>query len=98
MRSWSTRHTMVNPSVDWQARYVLGLIRSAGNPEYWQMTPAQARDWHNRKSGLLDVRPPVVFRVDDRAIAGPADDIALRIYTPRKPPRPFPALVWLHGG
>ena len=45
-----------NTPVNSQARDVLGLIRSAGNPEYWQMTPAQARDWHNRKSGLLDVQ------------------------------------------
>ena len=89
---------MEKPPVNWQARYVLGLIRSAGNPEYWQMTPAQARDWHNRKSGLLDVRPKTVFRVENRAIAGAAGDIALRIYTPREPAGAFPTLVWLHGG
>jgi acetyl esterase len=89
---------MAKPSVDWQARYVLGLVRSAGNPEYWQMTPVQARDWHNRKSGLLDVKPQAVFRVDDRAISGPGGDIALRIYTPREASTVFPVLVWLHGG
>ena len=52
--------------LDPQVQAVLDKIREAGNPEYWQMTPQQARDWHNRKgrhsrrearAGLRDQRP-----------------------------------------
>ncbi|MFO1324307.1 MAG: alpha/beta hydrolase [Burkholderiales bacterium] len=84
--------------VDPDVAAVLEKIRLAGNPEYWQMTPAEARDWHNRKAGMLDIKPAAVHRVDDRAIPGPAAPIAVRIYTPRAAYRPLPVLVWLHGG
>jgi acetyl esterase/lipase len=92
--SQSEKVTKLDPQVE----YVLGLVRKAGNPEYWQMTPAEARDWHNRKAGLLDIRRQWVFKAEDRRIAGPADEIPVRIYTPRYPSGAFPALVWLHGG
>jgi acetyl esterase len=84
--------------LDPQVGEVLALIRAAGNPEYWQMTPAQARDWHNRKAGLLDIKPAPVFERKDRRIAGPHGEIPLRIYTPRESGSALPVLVWLHGG
>jgi acetyl esterase/lipase len=84
----------VDPQVEW----VLARIREAGSPEYWQMTPQQARDWHNRKAGLLDVKPEPVFNVEDRTISSPATDIPVRIYTPRASDGALPVLVWLHGG
>ena len=84
--------------LDPQAEYVLGLVRQAGNRQYWEMTPREARYWHNRKSGILDVRPQPVFSVEDGHIDGPFTDIALRFYTPREPTGLFPVLVWLHGG
>ena len=77
---------------------MLARIRDAGNPVYWQMTPAEARDWHNRKAGLLDVAPEPMFAVDDRNVPGPASPIPIRVYTPRHSPEPLPVLVWLHGG
>jgi acetyl esterase/lipase len=73
-------------------------VKRAGNPEYWQMTPAQARESHNRKAGLLEIRRRWVFKVEDRRIPGPAVEIPVRIYTPRYPGGAFPVLVWLHGG
>ncbi len=84
--------------LDPQVQAVLDKIRDAGNPEYWQMTPAQARDWHNRKAGLLDVKPEPVFAAHDRSVPGPASGVPLRIYVPRPATGPFPVLVWLHGG
>jgi hypothetical protein len=35
-----------------QVQAELAKIRDAGTPEYWQMSPQQARDWHNRKAGF----------------------------------------------
>jgi acetyl esterase len=84
--------------LDPQVQAVLDKIRDAGNPEYWQMTPAQARDWHNRKAGLLDVKPEPVFLTRDKSVPGPAGGVPVRIYVPRPPAGPFPVLVWLHGG
>lgn len=84
--------------LDPQVEYVLDLVRKAGNPEYWQMTPEQARDWHNRKAAILDIEPQPVYRIEDRAVPGVAGDIPIRLYTPRAPSGSFPMLVWLHGG
>ena len=84
--------------LDPQAEKLLQLVRSSGNPEYWQMTPAQARYWHNRKAALLDVPPQPMFSVEDCGIDGPFTEVPLRLYTPRKPDGLFPVLVWLHGG
>jgi acetyl esterase len=84
--------------LDPQVEEVLAKIRAAGNREYWQMTPPEARDWHHRKARLLDIEPAPVREIQDRRIAGPAAEIPLRIYTPREAVSPFPALVWLHGG
>jgi acetyl esterase len=84
--------------LDPQVQAVLDKIRAAGNPEYWQMTPQQARDWHNRKAGILDVKPEPVFKTSDRSIPGPAGGIPIRIFMPRPTAEPLPVLVWLHGG
>ena len=84
--------------VDPQVAAVLEKIRIAGNPEYWQMTPAQAREWHNRKAGLLDIKPEPVHSVEDRVVRGIEADVPVRIYTPRAHDGPLPILVWLHGG
>ena len=84
--------------LDPQVVAVLDKIRAAGNPEYWQMTPQQARDWHNRKAGLLDIKPEPVFKTNDRSVPGPAGGIPVRIFTPHNAATPLPVLVWLHGG
>jgi acetyl esterase len=84
--------------LDPQVEQVLELIRSAGNPEYWQMTPGEAREWHARKARILDIAPQPVFAAEDRIVEGPRGTIPLRIYTPRRSDAPLPLLVWLHGG
>ncbi|MET0202809.1 MAG: alpha/beta hydrolase, partial [Casimicrobiaceae bacterium] len=84
--------------VDPQVAAVLEKIRLAGKPEYWQMTPAQAREWHNRKAGILDIAPEAVHAVEDRVVRAIEADVPVRIYTPRASPSPLPILVWLHGG
>ena len=85
-------------SLDPQVQAVLDKIRAAGNPEYWQMTPQQARDLHNRKAGILDVKPEPVFKTHDRSVPGTAGGIPVRVYTPRQSAQALPVLVWLHGG
>jgi acetyl esterase len=84
--------------LDRQAAALLAKVRAAGNPEYWQMTPQEARDTHNRRAGILGIPPAEVFEVKDRAIPGPANDIPFRIYAPRQSATLLPVLVYLHGG
>lgn len=84
--------------LDPQVEYVLNLIKTAGNLEYWQMTPQQARAFHNMKAAILDAKPEPVFRSEDRSLPGPAGKIPVRIFTPRESDEPLPVLVWLHGG
>ncbi len=84
--------------LDRQAAALLAKVRAAGNPEYWQMTPQEARDTHNRRAGILGIPPAAVFDVSNRTLPGPAGDIPVRIYAPRQSATLLPVLVYLHGG
>lgn len=85
-------------ALDPQVRQILELVKRAGNPEYWQMTPEAARDFHNKKAPILDSKPEPVHRCENRRIPGPAGEIPIRIFTPRESSAPLPVLVWFHGG
>jgi acetyl esterase len=80
--------------LDPQAQAVMEQVATLGFPPVHQVSPEQARA-NNR------ARPrapgPAVGRVEDRRLPGPEGEIPVRIYTPEGT-RPFPALVWFHGG
>jgi acetyl esterase len=80
--------------LDPQAQAVMQQVAALGFPPVHQVSPEQARA-NNR------ARPrapgPAVGRVEDRRLPGPEGEIPVRIYTPEGT-RPFPALVWFHGG
>jgi acetyl esterase len=84
--------------LDDQVARILEKIRLSGIPDYWQMSVAQARDWHERMAGRLDIAAVPVARSEDRHIEGPEAPVPLRIYTPRLSGSPLPVLLWLHGG
>jgi acetyl esterase len=84
--------------LDDQVARILEKIRLAEIPDYWQMSVAQARDWHERMAGRLDIAPVPVARSEDRDIEGPEGPVPLRVYTPRLSGSPLPVLLWLHGG
>jgi acetyl esterase len=84
--------------LDPQVAQIIDLIKKAGNLEYWQMTPQEARAFHNKKAPILDARPEPIYRSEDRTVPGPAGDIPVRIFTPRESGEPLPVLVWFHGG
>ncbi len=85
--------------LDPQAEFVLGLVRKANLPELWQLTPDQAREQYMLRVGKLATKE-AIFRVHDRRIPGPGQDLTLRIYEPReaKPGEKLPVLLWFHGG
>jgi acetyl esterase len=85
--------------LDPQADLVLGLVKKAGLPELWQLTPDQAREQYQLRVAKLAPRVEV-YRTADRRIPGPGSDLAIRIYQPReaKPGELLPVLLWFHGG
>jgi acetyl esterase len=85
--------------LDPQADFILGLVKTSGLPELWQLTPAQAREQFKLRVAKL-AQKESIHRSYDRRIPGPGADLAIRIYAPReaKPGERFPVLVWFHGG
>ena len=85
--------------LDPQAEHVLGLVRNAGLPELWQLTPQQAREQYLMRVAKLATKEQI-HRIHDRRIPGAGQDIPLRVYEPRaaRPGERFPVLVWFHGG
>ena len=85
--------------LDPQIEFVIGLVKKANAPEFWQLTPDQAREQYLLRVAKLAVKEPI-FRTEDRRIPGPGSHIPIRVYTPReiKPGEKFPVLLWFHGG
>jgi len=86
-------------ALDPQVEIILGLAKQANLPEVWQLTPDQGREQYLTRVNKLKFSE-AIFRTEDRRIAGPGSDIALRIYTPREPGagEKLPVLMWFHGG
>jgi acetyl esterase len=85
--------------LDPQAELVIGLVKQSGAPEFWQLTPEQAREQYQLRVAKLATREPV-FRAFDRRIPGAGSDLTVRVYQPReaKPGERLPVLLWFHGG
>ncbi|MFO1318105.1 MAG: alpha/beta hydrolase [Burkholderiales bacterium] len=86
--------------LDPQIQAVLTAVKAAGAPEFWQLTPDEARAQYRIRVKRLDAKETPIHRVEDRIIPGPERPIAVRIYRPREPvgQERMPALVWFHGG
>jgi len=87
-------------TLDPQVETVLGLIEQAGYPEFWELSPEDARALFDATVPKLDIRPESVFRWEERRIPGPGGEIPVRVYTPVEPAvdAPLPVLVYFHGG
>jgi acetyl esterase/lipase len=85
--------------LDPQAETIIGLVKQAGLPEFWQLTPDQAREQFASRVQKMEARESI-YRSRDQRIPGPASDVPVRIYWPReaKGSELFPALLWFHGG
>jgi acetyl esterase len=86
-------------AIDPQVQKVLDLVKQAGLPEIWQLTPEQGREQYLMRVSKLALKEQI-FRVYDRKIPGPGQDLDIRVYQPRepKPGEKFPVLLWYHGG
>jgi acetyl esterase len=85
--------------LDPQIEMVIGLVKKANAPEFWQLTPDQAREQYRLRVDKLKVKENI-HRTEDRKIAGTTGAIPIRLYHPRdnKPGEKMPILVWYHGG
>jgi acetyl esterase len=85
--------------LDPQAETIIGLVKQAGLPELWQLTPDQAREQFATRVQKMEARESI-HRTRDQRIPGPGSDIPIRIYWPReaRAGELFPLLLWFHGG
>ncbi len=85
--------------LDPQAKMLIDLVKAANLPEFWQLTPDQAREAYKTRSARVAEKEDI-HRVHDRRIPGPGSDLAIRVYEPReaRPGERFPVLLWFHGG
>ena len=88
------------PVLDPDAARLLALSRKAGYPPFERLTPAAARAAYAASWEPLQSPGGEVASVADRAIAGPAGALPLRIYRGlgTDPHAVLPCLVFLHGG
>lgn len=87
-------------TLDPQIERILLQIKKAAYPDFWQLSPAQARAQYEKTASVLDARPIALYEIDNLHIPGPHGPIPIRIFTPRPPAlgELLPVLVWLHGG
>jgi acetyl esterase len=81
-------------ALDADTRNVLDLLEQLGMRDIADLTPEEAR---NLRLTPPPAEPTAVGSVEDRVIAGPEEDIALRVYRPQAGSGTG-ALVYFHGG
>jgi acetyl esterase len=90
---------IMSTSLDPQIENVLKLIEKADYPEFWQLTPQQARAQFEKTMPVLDAKPAALHAIENHTIPGTGQNsITIRCYTPIETDEPLPVTVWLHGG
>jgi acetyl esterase len=82
---------------DAETRALLDWVAEAKPPPLHGMSALAARAEYAERRVRSELSSVPVARVEDRAIAGPASPIPLRIYAPREG-EGLPVLVYYHGG
>ncbi|MDP6952351.1 MAG: alpha/beta hydrolase [Alphaproteobacteria bacterium] len=89
--------TRIPDECDAETRALLEWVAEADPPPLHGMSALEARAEYDERRVRSELSPVPVARVEDRAIAGPASPIPLRIYAPREG-EGLPVLVYYHGG
>jgi len=78
---------------------VIDRMARAGGVPLHALTPQQARQTYEMSSGVLDIPPTKVDRVDSFTVpTRDGFDLPVRLYAPHSTASPVPVLVYLHGG
>lgn len=88
---------MTAVALDPQVQYVLGLVEKAAYPEFWQLSPQDARALFENTAPVLDAKLEPVARFEQIRVPGPGGEIRVNLYAPQ-PDGPLPLLVYFHGG
>ena len=88
------------PALDPQVENLLELARKAGRPPFEALSPGEARAAYAASWDVLQPPAAEVASMRDLTIAGPAGDLALRVYrgSGTAPDEQLPCMVFLHGG
>lgn len=90
---------LVHPRpLDPQVADLVARIKRANRPPYWQYTPQDLREFHDKASVILEIAAAPVTSVTDLSIPVPGGKIAARLYEGRDAPRPAPLVIFSHGG
>ena len=87
-------------TVDADLQKVLDLINEANRPPYRDVSLEEARSGYQVLVNLFDTKTEKIHQCEDRIIPGPAGNIPIRIYWPRKiyKYKKFSLFIYLHGG
>ncbi len=84
-------------ALDVNVRALLDQMKAAALPKLWELAPAAARA--AMRSRLLGGKETPSGKIENLNFAGPAGDVALRVYTPLDAKDAMlPGLVFFHGG
>ena len=86
-------------TLDPQMQSVISLVEKAEVPEFWTLTPDQAREEYSKRATKLAYTEEI-FKVENRRIPVDRGQIDIRIYWPRAVSlgETLPALLFFHGG
>jgi acetyl esterase len=78
---------------------ILGEYLVAMRPPGYDPTPDEAREQLRTMIAIADQPGPSLARVENHTIPGPAGEIPVRVYAPRRIDEgPLPVLCYIHGG
>ena len=81
-----------------EAQKILDLVEKAARPEYWELSPEEAKASHEKAFPVLDIAPVPLKRVESGTLPRPRGAIPMRVYWPDEPADATGAMLWIHGG
>jgi len=85
-------------TLDLQTQVLLKMIERANQPQLEDVPLPVGRRVFTETAGVLAGEGAVMSRIERRDIDGSFGPIPLHIYVPRTGTRPFPVIVYYHGG
>lgn len=88
----------MDPQVEGLLQMMAAQAAAANIPPMWEQEAAVARAGAEVGFAAFNVPMPDGVRIADRAVPGPAGAIPVKVFTPQEGRRPFPLLIYIHGG
>lgn len=87
-------------TADAQTQALLDQVNTAGNPQLYELSVAEAREGLKTMTLAMDAPVVDILRHENRTLPGPAGDIPVRVYWPLEAEQALalPVLLLFHGG